>query len=477
MALVLPYFFVRIFRPVEFSLWVLVLQLAAYLNFLNFGVQTAIGRFVAHSLARNRLDECEDVLGAGLQILTVLALLGMILVGGVALLIPYIFKTIDPGLVSTARVMLFWVGGSFALGLPFSAYSGVFFGMQRNDVAALTALFSKGILAIALIVTAYATRSLVPVAEAYFAASVLGYLATWATFRTMCRNWHTALLRVTRNARQELVSYCMSASAWTFALLLIRGLDLTIVGIFDFKGVGAYGVSSGVMALFLGVFYSMNAPLMQVFTKLFAREDRFSLATALRSSSLLITTLLLISASWMVLPLHPAFSRWVGSQLAVIGIPIFVVLLYANVIRVAIVPFSIYILAVGMQRKVYLSPFVEGVTNLVASILLAKEFGAIGVAWGTMVGAVAGLATYYLYNYRKVVTGEPTLMEFFRSNLQTPVLASMPMLGVLVLASWLHLSLLASVPCLLCATIPGVLIAFRTYREMGRLKEVPAGAA
>ncbi len=477
LALVLPYFFVRIFRPAEFSLWVLVLQIAAYLNFLNFGVQTAIGRFVSHSLARNRLDECEDVLGAGLQILTILGLLGMILIAAVAFFLPYIFKAMDPALVSPARIMLLWVGGSLALGLPFTAYSGVLFGIQRNDVAAVTALFSKGALAIALIVTAYATHSLVAVAEAYFAANFLGYIATWAAFRVICRTWHPKLFRVTKNVRRELIAYCMSASAWPLALLLVRGLDLTIVGIFDFKDVGAYGVSAGVMSLFLGVFSQIFAPLLQVFTKLYAREDHRSLATALKSSSLLATTSMLMSASWMLLPRHLIFNHWVGKQLAVVAVPIFVVLLFANVIRLAVSPFTIYIFSVGLQKKVYVSPFVEGVTNLLASILLGKEFGAIGVAWGTMVGAVAGLATYYLYNYRRIVSGEPTRLDFFRSNLQTPVLASLPMLGVLVLASLRHLSLLVSLPCLVCATIPSTLIALRTYREVGQLKRVPASAA
>ena len=474
LAIVLPYFFVRIFNPAEFSLWVLILQLAAYLNYLNFGVQAALGRFVAHSLARNRVDECQEVLGAGLQILTALGALGMVLVAAVTPFLPVIFKAMDPALGSTAKITLLWVGGALALGLPFTAYSGVFWGMQRNDVAAVTTLFSKGTLAIGLIVTAYVSHGLVAVARAYFFLSLLGYIVTWATFRVMCPAWRSRLLNVTASVRRELISYCLSASAWTLAMLLTRGLDLTIVGIYDFTGVGAYGVGANVIALFVGVFTSITAPLLQVFTKFHAREDQSNLAAALKSSSLLVTTLVLISASWMLLPSALIFNHWVGSQMAAVGVPIFVVLIFANAVRLAGAPFSIYVLAVGLQRRVYLSPFVEGVTNLLASIILAKKFGAIGVAWGTMAGAVAGIATYYLYNFKRTVSGEPTSRDYFRSNLQTPFLVSLPMLAVLTFAWWKQVPLLVSLPGLVCATVPSMLITLRKYREVGQLRRVQA---
>ena len=47
----LPYFFVRALSQQEFVIWVLVLQVAAYVNFLNLGLQTAVGRYVALTLS------------------------------------------------------------------------------------------------------------------------------------------------------------------------------------------------------------------------------------------------------------------------------------------------------------------------------------------------------------------------------------------------------------------------------------------
>jgi O-antigen/teichoic acid export membrane protein len=46
-SLVLPPFLVHRMAPTEYSAWVLILQLSAYVNLLDFGLQTAIGKFVA----------------------------------------------------------------------------------------------------------------------------------------------------------------------------------------------------------------------------------------------------------------------------------------------------------------------------------------------------------------------------------------------------------------------------------------------
>ena len=50
-SLVLPPFLVHRLSPPEYSAWVLILTLSAYVNLLDFGLQTAIGKFVAEHSA------------------------------------------------------------------------------------------------------------------------------------------------------------------------------------------------------------------------------------------------------------------------------------------------------------------------------------------------------------------------------------------------------------------------------------------
>ena len=53
------------------------------------------------------------------------------------------------------------------------------------------------------------------------------------------------------------------------------------------------------------------------------------------------------------------------------------------------------VVATAKQRFATASGITEAIVNLAASILLARHYGAIGVAYGTLIGAVAGVAMHF----------------------------------------------------------------------------------
>src|SRR5271156_2361033 len=74
-SLVLPPFLVHRMAPAEYSAWVLILQLSAYVNLLDFGLQTAIGKFVAEYDATGDRAASHGVVSTSF---TILALAGTI---------------------------------------------------------------------------------------------------------------------------------------------------------------------------------------------------------------------------------------------------------------------------------------------------------------------------------------------------------------------------------------------------------------
>lgn len=466
LAIGLPHYFVHYFRPAEFSLWVLVLQVAAYVNFLNLGIQTAVGRYVAHALGRNDLHHAEQIVGAGLQILTALAGIAILALVAIGVLFPYIFRGIDPALIGTARQVLFWTGGAMAIGLPASVFLGVFIGLQRNEVPAIAAFLWKGTLALALIWVGEQTHSLIIAAQVYFAVSMAGYVLQYAWFKGTCCNWRIQPFAIPVAARRELISYCASLTAWSMGMFLVTGLDTTVVGIFDFKNVAAYGISAGAVALFTGFLTAAMNPLLQIFAKLHARNRPDAMLGLLDFTSWTVAFLALATGCWLVLPSRVLFRLWVGSGMAAIGIPVFAVLVLANSIRMLAAPYANYLVAAGLQRKVYLSPFAEGVTNLAVSIVAARHFGAIGVAWGTVAGAIVGIAANYLYNFTRTLPPWFSMGKMFASNIGYPLLAVSPMICILVMGTDSHAALAWSVPAIVIAGVPGALETMRRYRQV-----------
>lgn len=429
-AIVLPYFFARYFDRAEFGVWLLVLQLGAYINYLNFGVQTAIGRYVSQAVGIGNRQSAERILTAGLQILALLAVLGFVILAGLAFGFPLIFRQVDPKLVPVAQSALLWVGSSLAIGLPFSAFLGVFIGLQRNDIAAAVAMVGKLILAILLIVTAAASRDLKIVSEVYFFGSILIYAAQYLAFVKLCSDWSLRIFRRVTPEVRELAFFCASLTVWFLAMFLINGIDTSIVGFFKFPMVAAYGAAISIVGFFSGAIQALMAPLVQIFARLDALAETGKLVDLVYKSSFGCTLFLLTSAALLISLANPIFIFWVGPEIARDAVPLFNILIIANALRCSAVPYANYLVATGQQRRVMLGPAAEGLTNLSVSLAGAYFIGALGVALGTLAGALVGVSVNYLYNFDRTMPPIASIRRMAEANFLQPLFLTAPLIIV-----------------------------------------------
>lgn len=398
------------------------------MNFLNFGLQVAIGRYVAVALGRDDKAEAEAIIGAGVQILSVLGVVGIVLISAVSWALPLIFRQIDPSLMPMARASLLWIGIALALGLPTSGLLGALIGLQRNEVPAIINVVGKILLGVVLVWLAAHTHSLLSVAQGFFAVNLFIYLQQIAAFRYVCRDWRLPLARGLAAMRRELALYCLSLTVWSVGMMMVGGLDTTIVGIFDYRSVAAYGLALIVTNYFIGCCEALLTPLIQVFARYHAREDTAAVVRLLDTTSFLCTLGLLLGGIWMVGLAKFGFTLWVGQSLARQALPLFVVLTLAYATRNTLSPYALYLVATGQQQRVLLTPLMEGVLNVVFSILGAWLFGAIGVAIGTLIGSIVGVSGHFIYNMRRTLPLSFNRITFFRNNIGLPLCLALPCL-------------------------------------------------
>src|SRR5271163_5255234 len=77
-SLVLPPFLVHRMSAAEYSAWVLILQLSAYVGLLDFGLQTAIGKFVAEHEAAGDDEANHHLVSTSFTILAIAALIASV---------------------------------------------------------------------------------------------------------------------------------------------------------------------------------------------------------------------------------------------------------------------------------------------------------------------------------------------------------------------------------------------------------------
>lgn len=437
LAMLLPPVLVRHMEPATYAVWVLVLQFVAYLSYLDFGLQTAIGRYVAFATEKNDMEWRDAIFSTALSGLAIAASVGVILIISAALAAHLIFPSIPSQLLGPMRAAMLIVGFSVAVGLPSSAWNGVFVGFQRYEIPAFTIGGGKLLAAIGLVVVALTGKSIVLMATVVAAANFSAYIAQFIIRQRIAPDIHFRRELITRPVIRELSGYCLSLTVWSVSMILVNGFDLILVGRFQFSAVIPYAVSATFIMFMAGLQSAIFGVMVPHAAGLQARENSKELGSLLVSSTKLGVLLLLLTGLPLITFAHSIIGIWIGKQFAESGGAILTVLMIANMLRLTAAPYASILVGTGQQRLVIVSPFMEGITNLCFSLLLGMKYGAIGVAWGTLIGAFVGVLANLFYNLprtRKCI--DVSRRRYVFESLVVPVLCGIPVCLAIFAASF-----------------------------------------
>lgn len=435
-ALLLPPLLVRHMQPSSYAVWVLALQAAAYVAYLDFGLQTAVGRYIAFANEKRDVALRDGVFSTALAGLIIAGALGFLLVAGIAIAAHRIFPSVPPDLLTPFRITMLIAGAGTALALPGSAWSGIFVGLQRYEVPALANGTGKLLLAIGLIWAAITGKSLVLMAMIMAATNLYSYGLQFLVQRRIAPEIHFRRSLITRPLVKELLGYCSSLSVWSFSMLLVSGFDLILVGRFEFSAVIPYSVSSTLITFLAGVQIAIFGVIMPHAAELYAQENSKALGRLLIKTTEVGVLLLLLTGLPLIVMATPIIRLWIGSQFAEEGGKILIILVIANMVRLANIPYSSILVGMGQQRLIILTPLMEGASNLAFSVALGLKYGAIGVACGTLVGAIFGSIFNVLYNLPRT---KPYISlsqsRFLSAVLATPTLCGIPFFCALLVVA------------------------------------------
>src|ERR1700743_1254890 len=178
-SLYLPHFLVHHMAAAEYSAWVLILQLAAYISYLEFGIQTAVSKFVAEYDTRGERDELRRTVSSAFLLLTAGGGFGLAAVGILSWKVPLLFHAMPVFLWPQVRIGLIAIGCSTALSLPFSTFTAIFIGLQRYTYPTVVAALSRALSMVAIIVTLLVPGSLVKMAIVLAGFNIVTAMATF----------------------------------------------------------------------------------------------------------------------------------------------------------------------------------------------------------------------------------------------------------------------------------------------------------
>ena len=429
-SLFLPHFLVHRMSKDEYSGWVLILQISAYITFLDFGMQTAISKFVAEYDALGDRERLQRLVSSAFAILVIAGAMGMVVVVAITHFMPRIFGGMPVSLLPEARLGMLLIGLSVALPLPVSIFGTIFIGLQQYGFPTFLASISRVLSAAVLVIVVLHRGTIAQMALVMACFNLATAIGSYFGWRMLIRERAPfSLFAYSRSMIVQLLQYCGTLGIWTLSTLFITGLDTTIVGRFDYPETGAYGIAANgtnFMLLLLGNFL---APLMPAASSLGTQRTPLEMGAMVEKATRYGVLLLLLISLPLIVGGYSLLRPWVGQAYAEQAVLYLRILTAANIIRYLTYPYSLMVVAMGKQRFATLSPVVEAIINFTASVLLARRYGAIGVALGTLIGAGFGVGLHLIVS----MPATQPLLAFKRLNLvlrdiARPALVAIPSL-------------------------------------------------
>ena len=268
---------------------------------------------------------------------------------------------------------------------------------------------------------------------AFNVATAAGQFFGWSKYARDRVNFSFRL--IDRLAALRLAKYSGVLSVWTVASLFVSGLDMIIVGHYDYKNTGYYAIATAVTNFMLLVINSLFSPLLPAISSL----QSGSTPDRIGEMTIKVTRYCVLLICLIGLPLvfgsYPLLKLWVGHDYAIRSALFLQVLVLGNVIRMCGYPYSLIVVATGKQHLATMAAIAEAAVNVTVSIYLVQRIGAVGVAIGTLVGAFISVALHIALSMKLTrATITMSRRAFVFQGILRPLLCVIP--AVLLLPFW-----------------------------------------
>jgi O-antigen/teichoic acid export membrane protein len=241
-------------------------------------------------------------------------------------------------------------------------------------------------------------------------------------------------------------------------MFLINGLDLTIVGFIDFQAVGYYAIAASLITFFSGAHGAVCNALMTPVAALHASGEIDRIQRLILKATRITTIVNVLATILVCLFGRFILQAWVGTAYTHQALPIVEILMVANAMRLVANPYAFVLIATGLQTRAVAQGGVEGVINLAASLVGVFWLGPIGVALGTLVGAVCGLAWTCLLTVKHTTEISLGRRRFVGDGIVRPFLCSLPLLIYTAVMNQREFTVASAVLLAICGMLTFLLI-------------------
>jgi O-antigen/teichoic acid export membrane protein len=445
-----------------YGLWTLIISMTGYFGLLDLGIRSSVGRFVTRYLA---WEDERNVNRIASTAFVILGIAGALAFAATLILAVWLFGSlkISPEYRAIGRLALVITGLNMSCALPLGVFSAVLIGQERFDIVSgvtIVGELARAVLVVSLLRHGY---GLVALALIALGVTVVEYGAMAVMAKRLYRPLRIRIGLADRAAFRELFGFSIYRFIWIVANQLIFYSDAVVIGIYlGPAAVTPYAIAGSLINYARNIVSLVTDALGPAASRMDANHDFRGLQNLL----VVGTRVALIVAFPLCVGLfflgRQFITLWMGPAYA--GSAVFLMVLTIPQLSSMSQYASAFVLT-GMARHRALAVIVmiEGLANLVLSIVLVQRMGLIGVAWGTVIPhLISTTIVVPLYTLR---TLKMDVRRYLVEAFVRPALTALPIVAIgyafsqLDVQSWLMF--LAEAFCL-CATF-GAICSFSCF--------------
>ena len=440
-TMVLPLVLVALLAKNDFAVWALCFSIASFVLYLDLGIPTTLQALVSSFDGAGDGRSAVAVVKSGLRVVALVSLACVAVGSVVAANFTAIFPDVETSLVAIAGPTLIIVLCGQLSNLLANAGSAYFAGLQRSPEPTRVMVPARIGSLILATGAALVGTSVVVIAVAYALPLIVGCALIFAKFFSEARALGKATGKTTPGtSARSILAYSGPLIVWNLSLLFVTGAGLAIVGRVDYDAVAAYAVANIFAVGITSLDSALLASLIPEFSRAHVAKDRARLAGGVRRASR-VNSIFVTAMAVAIIALAPIISLLlIESGERSLGILLIIGAVVTASLRAYPAPLSLAFVATGTHKRIYWPPVVEAIVTFSLCVYLGVSFGALGVAVGSVSGAVLGMAMAFVISRRISGVVDANLRQMSADALLLPLLPTVPfaltVLVVSLLGQW-----------------------------------------
>lgn len=413
-----------------FGIWVLIFSVTGYYGIFDLGIRSSVIRYISKLTAVEDKEGLAKFFNTSLATYTFIGLATTAVTLIASRYVGAMFK-IDPNFLPTAHWLFLIVGLSVAVGFPLGIFAGMLEGLQRFYLLNFTNVISLVLRAILTVMALHRGYGLLTVGLITVLLPLLSSVARAVlVFRILPIpiGWKY----VDRSVFSEMANYSGVTFVIQVAYKLRFKTDVIVIG--KFLG-SAFITQFSIGGRLVDYATEVVGSLAQIFLPMSSQSEakgdinrlRKIFVAGNRACALVIfpvTAILVILGKSVI-------EAWVGRKYVAASYPIMLVLLLPTTLILAQNATPRVIYGMAKHRTLAWITSIEGVANLILSIVLVRWMGVIGDAIGTAV-PLSFTALYFTPRYLSRLLGV-RVWTFLREAYVLPVVLCTPLVAVLMI--------------------------------------------